>query len=288
MDLEVMRHEVPLVSPVAAVRPHLLRDERGEPPHHVLVLRCRHSTTYAPRINSIQYPPPANPINRSSSSSTKSGRGVAYLPARRRRRRRRRRRPWREGRRGGGRGRGRGRRSKAGGGGGGAEPGEGGEAYAACRCSASSGERRRGFDDHYLCRRSSRCGCGLVMAPPPPWWLVGPPPPPRFVCLCTLPLTSGSPRILYRGFAVALALLQSVTEYTLSPLGGGFSGFCHASAYNGKLEGRGLEQRHHHHHRFRRMATRRRRPCQPERAPCCGGVDALTKLDFGQDGETTS
>lgn len=44
-NLEVMRHEVPLVSPVAAVRPHLLRDERGEPPHHVLVLRCRHSTT---------------------------------------------------------------------------------------------------------------------------------------------------------------------------------------------------------------------------------------------------
>lgn len=44
-NLDVVRHEVPLVAPVAAVRAHLLRDERGEPPQHLLVVR-RHNATW--------------------------------------------------------------------------------------------------------------------------------------------------------------------------------------------------------------------------------------------------
>lgn len=37
-NLDVALEEVPLVAPVAGVRPHLLRDERREPPQHLLVL----------------------------------------------------------------------------------------------------------------------------------------------------------------------------------------------------------------------------------------------------------
>lgn len=40
-NLDVVLHEVPLVAAVGAVRAHLLRDERGEPPQHLLVLRGR-------------------------------------------------------------------------------------------------------------------------------------------------------------------------------------------------------------------------------------------------------
>jgi len=43
-NLDVVCHEVPLVASVAAVRAHLLRDERGEAPQRLLVLRRRHST----------------------------------------------------------------------------------------------------------------------------------------------------------------------------------------------------------------------------------------------------
>lgn len=43
-DLEVAVHEVPLVAAVAGVRPHLLRDERGEPAQHLLVLPLRRGT----------------------------------------------------------------------------------------------------------------------------------------------------------------------------------------------------------------------------------------------------
>ena len=45
--LEVVAHEVPLVAAVAGVGAHLLRDERGEAPQHLLVLphRCTTSTS---------------------------------------------------------------------------------------------------------------------------------------------------------------------------------------------------------------------------------------------------
>jgi hypothetical protein len=43
-DLDVVCHEAPLVAPVAAVRAHLLRDERGEAPQHLLVLRRSHTS----------------------------------------------------------------------------------------------------------------------------------------------------------------------------------------------------------------------------------------------------
>ena len=41
---EVAAHEVPLVAAVAVVRAHLLRDERGEPVQHLLVLPHRCTT----------------------------------------------------------------------------------------------------------------------------------------------------------------------------------------------------------------------------------------------------
>lgn len=50
--LEVAAHEVPLVAAVAGVRAHLLRDERGEPGQHLLVLPHRRAT-----CTSIPTPP---------------------------------------------------------------------------------------------------------------------------------------------------------------------------------------------------------------------------------------